>query len=486
MHRWLARQLDQMCTARGLKLNLLGPRGGAKRTIGTLAFVLRSALEGREPYIWIVSDTKHQAIAHLENIKDELVGSEPLIEAYSSNESIDRGPAVAATLSHPTFRANRITLASGVAIEAFGTGQRIRGRRRRANRPTLIVCDDLENDTHITSAAARERSRNWFHGMLIKAGTRRTNIVNLATALHREALAMQLHATAGWTSRRFAAIEQWPARMDLWHEWEQRYTDLDNANHKADAREFYGANAAAMNAGAAVLWPEEEDLYTLMCMRVESGRTAFEREKQNQPVNPDLCEFPEEYFDGAIWFNEWPTDPLVTVIALDPSKGADARRGDYSAFVLVSVDRGGVIYVEADLARRPTPRIVEDGIELCLRRRPSMLGIEANQFQELLSADFNRAAAARGMFALGIVPIENHAPKAVRIRKLGPQLSARRLRFKSASHGTRLLVDQLREFPLAEHDDGPDALEMALRLADSLLVGRVHGDKLGSRLRISV
>ncbi len=282
---------------------------------------------------------------------------------------------------------------------------------------------------------------------------------------------MQLHATAGWTSRRFAAIESWPERLDLWHQWEQRYTGLDNANRKGDARAFYDANAAAMNAGAAVLWPDEEDLYTLMCMRVESGRTAFEREKQNQPVNPDLCEFPEEYFDEAIWFEQWPRDPIVTVIALDPSKGADARRGDYSAFVLVAVDRAGVIYVEADLARRPTPRIVEDGIELCLRWQPSTLGIEANQFQELLAADFQRAAAARGMFALAIEPLENHAPKAVRVRKLGPHLSARRLRFKADSHGTRLLVDQLREFPLAEHDDGPDALEMAIRLAESVLMG---------------
>ncbi len=174
------------------------------------------------------------------------------------------------------------------------------------------------------------------------------------------------------------------------------------------------------------------------------------------------------------------------MLALDPSKGADARRGDYSAFVLVAVDRGGVMHVEADLARRPTPRIVEDGIELCLRWRPSTLGIEANQFQELLAADFHRAAAVRGMLALGIVGIENHAPKAVRIRKLGPHLSARRLRFKAGSHGTRLLLDQLREFPLAEHDDGPDALEMAIRLADSILTGRAHHDNLGSRLRISV
>jgi phage terminase large subunit-like protein len=30
--------------------------------------------------------------------------------------------------------------------------------------------------------------------------------------------------------------------------------------------------------------------------------------------------------------------------------------------------------------------------------------------------------------------------------------------------GGRLLVDQLMDFPNADHDDGPDALEMAIRL----------------------
>ena len=40
----------------------------------------------------------------------------------------------------------------------------------------------------------------------------------------------------------------------------------------------------------------------------------------------------------------------------------------------------------------------------------------------------------------------------------------RELRFKADSPGCRLLVDQLMDFPLAEHDDGPDALEMCMRL----------------------
>jgi hypothetical protein len=45
------------------------------------------------------------------------------------------------------------------------------------------------------------------------------------------------------------------------------------------------------------------------------------------------------------------------------------------------------------------------------------------------------------------------------------------------------LVQQLQEFPVAEHDDGPDALEMAVRLAEELFSG-VPSDGLGSRLPV--
>ena len=31
-----------------------------------------------------------------------------------------------------------------------------------------------------------------------------------------------------------------------------------------------------------------------------------------------------------------------------------------------------------------------------------------------------------------------------------------------------MLVDQLREFPTGKHDDGPDALEMAIRMGNEI------------------
>ena len=58
--------------------------------------------------------------------------------------------------------------------------------------------------------------------------------------------------------------------------------------------------------------------------------------------------------------------------------------------------------------------------------------------------------------------------KAFVVPPLGPRLSQyivnRELRFRADSPGCWLLVEQLMDFPLAEHDDGPDALEMCVRL----------------------
>lgn len=474
MHLWLGKQLDSFDTCRGMKLNVIGPRGGAKSTIATLCFALRNAVEGKEPYVWVVSDTKNQARTHLENIRAELEENELLARDYP--QACGRGAR---------WRSTSLQLKNGTVIESFGTGQRLRGRRQRENRPTLIICDDLQNDGHIVSAAQRETSRQWFYGTLLKAGTSHTNIVNLATALHRDALAMQLHQTPGWQSRKFQAIETWPTNTSLWADWERIYCDVDNPNSSEVAFDYYNLNRTAMDEGAALLWPEEEDLCTLMKMRVEGGRTAFEREKQSCPIDPERCEWPEEYFDEHIWFTEWPSNLQLKVIALDPSKGNDARHGDYSAFVILGIDSRGVLYVEADLERRPTTQMVADGVALLRRHRVDCFGVEANQYQELLAGEFQTHFLRCGLHGMVPFAIHNHVNKQTRIRRLSPLLSQHRMRFLASSASTRLLVDQLRDFPLASHDDGPDALEMALRLAEQMYSGEQLDDGLGSRIPIS-
>ena len=295
---------------------------------------------------------------------------------------------------------------------------------------------------------------------------------------------MSLARTPGWKTRTFRAIVQWPAAMPLWQEWETIYTAIDKPGAQVAARKFYQQHRAEMDAGARVLWPELEDLYTLMSMRAEGGRTTFEREKQNSPISPEQCEWPEDYFDQSIWFDQWPDRLFIKTLAIDPSKGADSRRGDYSAIVMLGVDRRSVLHVEADLARRPVSQIVADAVALHRRFHPDLFGVECSQFEELLGSEFETEFRRQGLLAARPALVDNHVNKLVRIRRLGPYLASRRLKFKSNSPGTQLLVDQLRDFPAADHDDGPDALEMAVRLAEQLAARATRSDGLPPRLPV--
>ncbi len=117
MHRWLAEQLD--ADDRPARHEAQRASAARRREVDArhAGLPLRAAVEGWEPYIWIVSDTKHQACGHLENIKAELLDNEQLAADYPAG--VGRGLDLAA---------QRDRLRNGVTIEAFGTGQRIRGR----------------------------------------------------------------------------------------------------------------------------------------------------------------------------------------------------------------------------------------------------------------------------------------------------------------------------------------------------------------------
>ena len=77
--------------------------------------------------------------------------------------------------------------------------------------------------------------------------------------------------------------------------------------------------------------------------------------------------------------------------------------------------------------------------------------------------------------------LNNRVSKVVRIRRLGSYLTSRKLHFLNTPHN-RLLIEQMRHFPVGDHDDGPDALEMAIRLLNQLIGERHFDDGLGSNL----
>jgi predicted phage terminase large subunit-like protein len=176
-------------------------------------------------------------------------------------------------------------------------------------------------------------------------------------------------------------------------------------------------------------------------------------------------EWPATYFGRHLWFPDWPVEEnrTCTVIAWDPSKGGDAKYGDYSAFTILVRDVHGNLWADALGSQRwPVEEAVDVGLELCRIWEPDGFVIEINTFQELIKGIFLKRAKELGV-ASPLYTIDNRVKKERRIARLGPYLENRLLRLKGDSTGARLLGEQLMTFPNGEHDDFPDSLEMALR-----------------------
>jgi len=441
---------DALAAGDGSKLAHAAPRGNAKSTITTLILPLWCIVARKRRFGVIVSDTTDQANEFLEFVKTELEVNERLREDF---------PDVCGEGSK--WAIGHIVTRNGVKFRCFGARKRMRGVRHGAQRPDLVIGDDLENDENVETHEQRNKSRNWFFKALMKIGARGTVFVIVGTLLHYASLLADLLKQPGWKSRKHQAVIRWSDAPKLWEQWERLYvTEGEDA-----ASAFYEAHREEMLAGTEVLWPEEEDYLYLMTMRLTDGPAYFDSEKQNEPINPDECLFNEDWFvyidDEEILQRLQRGEYKIKVGACDPSMGKRKKTNDPCAIVVLGVLPDGRIDVlEADIARRVPDRIIDRIIDIHAQYGLRLMGVEEVQFQEFFKDEIIKRAARRGVY----VPVQGVRPntdKALRIEKLQPHIRNALIRFRRSQ---RTLLDQLKYFPKADHDDGPDALEMAFNL----------------------
>lgn len=216
------------------------------------------------------------------------------------------------------------------------------------------------------------------------------------------------------------------------------------------------------------------DAAEIESMRRDLGDRSFQQEGLALFVDTQGVEFSGYYFQSPkFWFDELPAERDVEfrAIGLDPSKGR-SDKSDYSAIVMCTLNKEGHVFVDADIERRDVMTIAEATVNIAAHFRPHGLVVESNQFQELLLPLMKPLAEQRGVDYSRFFPIHNGSSKISRIRAfVTPYLCRGQLHFRRGSHGARLLVEQLKQFPTGRHDDGPDALEMALRLLAHMING---------------
>ncbi|HGW8926449.1 TPA: phage terminase large subunit, partial [Pseudomonas aeruginosa] len=448
LHDYLYKRLPELVDhPDGQHEAIAAPRGNAKSTLVSQIFVIWCVLTGRKHYPLIIMDAFEQAATMLEAIKAELEFNPRLATDFPQGAGKGR-----------VWQVGTIVTANDAKVQVFGSGKRMRGLRHGPHRPDLVIGDDLENDENVRSPEQRDKLENWLKKTVLSLGSAddTMDVIIIGTILHYDSVLSRLLKNPLWKRRKFKAIIEWPHRMDLWEKWEELLLNSDDEG--AAALAFYQERAAAMEDGAIICWPDGQPLYRLMVKRARDGHSAFDSEQQNDPVQGENAPFAACI---TFWVNrlaQW-----MFYGACDPSLGRQGTRRDPSAILVGGFNRetGVLDVVEAGIRKRLPDKIIEDIITMQRAYRCLVWGVEAVQFQEFLRTELVKRSAKAGcpVPARAITP---HADKLLRIESLQPHMANGLIRLHPSQ---TVLEQQLRHFPAADHDDGPDALHMLWMLA---------------------
>lgn len=391
------------------RVAVAAPREHAKSTVVNLGFVLYAICFKLKHFIVITSDTDTQAKYFLWAIKTELEGNERIIEDFGDLTTKDK------------WSEGDFITSNHIRVLARGTGASMRGLRYGAWRPDLVIADDLENDEAVTTALQRKKTENWFKRVLLNCVGPDGQVFIIGTILHYDSLLAKLLKDELWTRRKYRAIQD----------------------------------------DGSPLWPERWPVERLEEKKKEIGSLGFAQEFQNEPIDEESALFKEEF---VVYFtpSEIAGRALDIYGFVDPSLGG-SRKADYSAIITVGRDTDGFLYVLDAWIERATPeKLMEKIMEKFQEFRHTLIGFETVAFQKVFKMWLDEKARQNGVYLPVREVNQGGINKESRITRLSPLVENGTLKFhyKKCSR----LVEQLIQFPKADHDDGPDGLEGCVSL----------------------
>lgn len=445
LHRHLFKRLPEIIVSpEGQNDAIAAPRGEAKSTYCSQLFPLWCIVRRVKNFIIILMDSTEQSATMVEAIKAELEANPRL--ALDFPEFCGRGRV---------WKEGIFLTSSGVKVQGFGSGKRLRGLRHGPHRPDLAVLDDIENDENVRSSDQRDKLEAWVDKAVMNVGAAdgTLDVIYIGTILHYDSVLARKLRNPMWNAIKFSSVRRWPDRMDLWDAWEEM---LRNEGLPA-SEVFYIANKAAMLEGAEVSWPEVRPLLLLMRLRVKIGHAAFDAEQQNDPISSEDALF------GAITFWVDRRDDWIMFGACDPSLGKANKGRDPSAILVGGLNRetGVLDVVEASIRKRLPDRIISDVITMQEEHHCLRWAVEAVQFQEFFRTELVKRSAQRGI-PVPAVAVTPNTDKGLRIESIQPHVANGLIRLHPS---LTALLTQMRHYPMVDHDDGVDALEMLWSIA---------------------
>ncbi len=382
---------------------IVAPRGSAKSTLITLAYVLWTICFKKAHFIIIISDTYSQAKYFIDAIKAEIETNESLRLLFGNLEGGVWGEA-------------EIETSTGIRIIGKGTEQKIRGLKFRQHRPDLIILDDCENEELVANSERRKKILHWYNGSVVPALNKDGRIIIVGTILHYDSLLNKIYRNGDYNSL-FYKIEYNNRPL-----WKARY-------------------------------PIEEIMKIKKHYKSQGLLDLFMAEYYNDPISDENRIFKKEYFKYYTT-SQVLIGALSKVITVDLAI-SEKESADYTVIMVTGTDNDNNIYVLEYSRDRYSPiQTIDEIFRLADKWKVRCIGIESVAYQKSLIWFLQDEMRKRNKFFM-IEELKADMDKERRIRGLQPRYAV-----GSIYHRPEMtdLEEELLRFPKSAHDDISDAL----------------------------
>lgn len=455
MHRYLFARMDEPEEAHlhGQREAIIGPRKFGKTTQINVVLPIWKLAYRKKNFVLIIGESATAAESNLATITQELETNTLLLEDFPH-----LAPAKDPKGQYVKWTDRQIVMQEHQTVVAKGMGSRMRGIKYRNQRPDLAVIDDPESPETGDTFLKRRRHARWFGGTFMGLGADNWDVYVIGNLPHHDALIAHLVLDPEWKGIMYRAINV-PPRAD------DRYPI---GNKKQDG---------------SPLWPEGWPMSALMALKKDKsvGALGFAREMMNDPREEEDKPFnPLLFAKLAITRAEmraWVKANLIfTGIAVDPAGGSNPgeyKKGirDWCAIVSGGRDRAGRIYIYDIKLTKEAP---EQQIDMILDEyqtwRPKRIGVEEVMFKNLYNRTLRATAMARSLYPTVATFKAPRVNKQARILGIQPHLMDLPQQVVFASYLFEEYPEffaMFDEFP-AGHDDAPDAVEMLIRMLETV------------------
>jgi predicted phage terminase large subunit-like protein len=413
----------ELCSSPHPQVALAAPRNHAKSTSITHVYTIGTACFRIHQYIIIVSDTESQAVEFLGDIKTEFRDNEDLKKLFGISKIVK---------DSETDIIVRMSDGYEFRILAKGAEQKLRGRKWRNKRPSLIICDDLENEELTSNPDRREKFRRWFFAACKQSLRHGGQIRVVGTILHEDSLLNRLMRNKTWKTKLYKAHES--------------FDDFSN-----------------------ILWPErfsEEDLRLKRQEFIEEGTPEdYSQEYLNDPFDNASTFFRRSDFQPI-----QNKDEYVRYYAGGDFAISKSERADFTSFKVVGVtSKGKFRVVHSVKGRWDSLEIMEEMFNIERRYHPDIFFVESDKIEKAIGPVLNRdmgrdridpdtgeSTGEKNPY-INLEKITPSKDKQTRARPLQKMMRSGDVEWDTEADWYEGVKQELIRFPKGTHDDDVDS-----------------------------